>query len=91
MFKCKKCGEIFETPAREPMEKDTGWQGMRCPHCQSENFRMARHCPICGEWTTQDYCEECYGLVADRLEKLRLELDAKKDDFEDIVANHFGW
>jgi len=92
MFKCKDCGNVFDEPATKEMEKDTGYQECACPYCGSDYYVSAKLCPICKqEYTDQDFCESCCEKVRLVLNDLKERLGADQNDFEDIIANHFGW
>lgn len=91
MFKCKDCGNFFKEPNRTPMEEDTGYVEQTCPHCGSDYFEEAHACPICGEPTTEDFCQGCYDIVKEGLEALKEKLGATQDNLEQIIVNHFGW
>ena len=91
MFKCNECEKFFSEPVIGQMEQDTGYVEQTCPHCGSDYFEEAIKCPICGNPTTQDFCQDCYDTVSKKLSDLRSELNANQSDFEDIIANHFGW
>ena len=92
MYKCLDCGNFFEKPNRAPMEEDTGYVEQTCPVCGSDYFEEAKLCPICKEnYTTDDFCAECYDTIAHELERIRFDMGAEQSDFEDLIANHFGW
>lgn len=91
MFKCNDCNKFFEQPVVGEMEQETGYVEKSCPFCGSDYFEDASPCPLCGEPTTEDFCQDCYKKVSDRLNELKAELGADQDQFEDIIANHFGW
>lgn len=91
MYKCSECEKFFNEPIIGQMEQDTGYVEQTCPHCGSDYFEEAIKCPICGNPTTQDFCQDCYDTVSKKLSDLRSELNANQSDFEDIIANHFGW
>lgn len=91
MFKCKDCGRFFEKPIVCEMEKDTGYVEQTCPYCESDYFEEAHACPLCGEPTTEDFCQGCYDIVKEGLEALKEKLGATQDNLEQIISNHFGW
>lgn len=91
MFKCKDCGRFFEQPIVCEMEKDTGYVEQTCPHCGGDYFEEAHACPLCGEPTTEDFCQDCYDIVKEGLEALKEKLGATQDNLEQIISNHFGW
>lgn len=91
MYKCSECEKFFNEPIIGQMEQDTGYVEQTCPHCGSDYFEEAIKCPICGNPTTQDFCQDCYDTVKEGLEILKEKLGAEQSDFEDLIANHFGW
>lgn len=91
MFKCNDCNTFFNEPCVSEMEKDTGYVEQTCPNCGSDYFEEAHACPLCGEPTTQDFCQDCYDTVKEGLEILKEKLNADQYDFEQIIANHFEW
>lgn len=90
MYKCEHCGMFFQTPT-EFYEADTGFREYRCPHCGDDHFEDAHECPICGELTTGDFCDDCYQQVNETLSRLKDEMRMTQDQLEDIVSNNFGW
>ena len=59
MYKCDKCGGVFDTPLRitEDFGYDTclgyvpAYQYAReCPYCGSQYYYVAEQCEECGEW-----------------------------------------
>lgn len=92
MYRCNHCGNYFEEPEAGEMEPDTGYTPQGCPICGFDDFEEVHMCPICWKnYTTEDFCEECYANVSAGLNKLKEELGATQREFEDIIANHFGW
>lgn len=91
MFKCNDCNTFFNEPCVSEMEKDTGYIEQTCPNCGSDYFEEAHECPICGNPTTQNFCQDCYDTVSTGLNELKSKLNADQGDFEDIIANHFCW
>lgn len=62
MYKCMKCGEVFD-------EYTADWEThdeMACPSCYSpDDYEEARECKKCGDWFTEDegegnLCGECF-------------------------------
>lgn len=92
MYKCNECEKFFNEPVIGQMEQDTGYVEQTCPYCGSDYFEEAKLCPICKEnYTTDDFCTECYDTIARELERIRSDMGAEQSDFEDLIANHFGW
>ena len=52
MWICNDCGAVFENP-REYYEHDTGYYGMDCPHCGSDDIDEAKRCSECDEWVNE--------------------------------------
>lgn len=90
MIYCNNCKRFSEEPGRSSMEAETGYVSLSCPVCGHEDFEDARTC-VCGEPTIGQYCEYCYDTVSTTMKKLKEELKFEQDDFEQIIANHFGW
>ena len=66
MYKCKQCERLFDTP--EFVKERTGVfsEGRAeeievgiCPNCGSETYENVYPCEICGEYTEDDFCEDC--------------------------------
>lgn len=91
MYKCNECEKFFNDPVIGQMEQDTGYVEQTCPHCGSDYFEEAHECPLCGEPTTEDFCQGCYDIVKEGLEALKEKLGATQDNLEQIISNHFGW
>lgn len=92
MYRCNECGVFFENPVREEMEPDTGYSEQVCPQCRSDYFEEAKLCPACGEsYTVDDYCDECMEELKAGLLELKDELGITQEDFEQMIAAHFGW
>lgn len=53
MWICNDCGAVFENP-REYYEHDTGYHGMECPHCGSDDIDEAERCAECDEWVNEN-------------------------------------
>ena len=94
MYKCCECGEIFENPARSPMEEDTGYVEQSCPCCGSDDYEEVYACPVCGEYTSEyrgTLCKQCHEeLIAEPLRKtIRALVEAGMDEYsamDEIVA-----
>jgi len=90
MIYCNECKNYAEEPYKGRMERETGYIPLTCPHCGSEDFIEAKYC-TCGQPTYQDFCDDCYGAVKVALKELQENLELEDSEFEDIIANHFGW
>lgn len=90
MIYCFNCRTYSDEPLVERQCPDTGFTPIVCPKCLSDNFIDAKVCN-CGEPAYGDFCDECYKTVTDKLTELKEELKLNDDDFEQIIANHFGW
>lgn len=89
-FYCNTCKKYFSEPVVTNRDSETGCYDVLCPICGSDSIDESNRC-TCGNPTTQDFCEECYGKVKVALDKLKEELNFDQDKLEDIIANHFGW
>lgn len=95
---CEQCKEVVELVVEE--DTDT-FDGVRCttdvsyycPYDKNHNVVGISQCPICGNdmGENDSFCEDCYEIVRLALNSLKEELDCSQDDFEEIIANHFGW
>lgn len=95
---CEQCKEVVELVVEE--DTDT-FDGVRCttdvsyycPYDKNHNVVGISQCPICGNdmGENDSFCEDCYEIVSLALNSLKEELDCSQDDFEEIIANHFGW
>ena len=87
MWICNECVAVFENPS-EYYEHDTGYHGMDCPICGSDDIDEAKRCAECDEWVNEKnlvngLCPACiekhandYGTVkaygADRKEAVEI-------------------
>ena len=91
MYYCESCKHYFDEPARSEAEADTGYVEQTCPICGNDSYIPAKMC-VCGKNPTHgDFCDECYEMVKEELEELKMKLGFEQDDFEQIISNHFGW
>ena len=91
MYYCESCKNYFDEPARSEAEADTGYVEQTCPICGNDSYIPAKMC-VCGKNPTHgDFCDECYEMVKEELEELKMKLGFEQDDFEQIISNHFGW
>lgn len=102
MYICKECGKVFEEPV--VMYDDPSPSGISlsagayeyhaCPYCESDDVGEAVECPCCGEYHDYDdgiVCKECRDGIAGELDEIRIRNGFTKDDFEQVVAEIFGW
>ena len=104
MYICTECGEVFEEPVM--IKDDPSPAGVSltsgyyvyesCPHCSSDRIEEAEQCKCCGEWYDHNkgsdvLCDDCYDTVEMKLEKIRQDHGLTKDDFEQVIAEIFGW
>ena len=76
MYKCKRCGEIFEEPW-ETYEKETGARESGCPYCGSDYYDDTYICAECGDYGAYELgglCEECKAAVFDELTQIKRRL-----------------
>ena len=77
MNECNRCRKIFESPV-ERFEADTGYREMTCPYCGDDDISEAHECPICHtNYTSEDFCQECYDTVNQSLTELNSERHRK--------------
>lgn len=90
MYKCEKCGRLFDTPEHVTVRTGVFSEGRAeeievgyCPHCGFDMYDNVYHCEICGEYTEDDYCEDCIedmkGCMAVALENFRKRHGDAKD------------
>lgn len=65
MYKCLKCGAVFEETKVKSYDSQTGWYDERCPICESEYFDEVGHCLKCDEYfplgeMVGSICKECF-------------------------------
>ena len=68
MFKCEKCGQLFENPLtiKEEVGEFGGvpaYQNFSVSPCCEESYVEVEKCKICGEYSEDDYCEKCKNNV----------------------------
>lgn len=103
MYICK-CGAVFSEEDAVKVYDDPSPVGVGlpegaysydvCPCCESDDFGEAVECPCCGEYHDYDdgiLCKECSEGIAEELEEIRIRNGLTKDDFEQAVAEIFGW
>lgn len=89
---CNNCKSYLdETDIWRTCEPDTGFKSSGCRRCGSEDIVECNACPICGSATVEDFCDDCYKTIKTGLNALQEEIGADLGDFQDIIANHFGW
>lgn len=101
MYECKRCEHQFDAPevyTDDPSPAGVGlpsgaYEYEKCPYCGSGDIVEAQECPACETHHIRDgiLCDDCVKWLADELEKLRVTLNLTMDDFQDEIANHFGW
>lgn len=96
MYKCNRCGYLFEEPIRrverhrEVDYMDAEWF-YQCPNCGSGNYDEAGMCEKCGEYHSNDgpLCDDCReDLIYEIRElggKYRITEDELKDVLEEII------
>lgn len=73
MFKCEKCGELFENPLtiKEEVGEFGGvpaYQNFSVSPCCEESYVEVEKCKICGEYSEDDYCKKCKNDVQKRFQ-----------------------
>ena len=73
MFKCEKCGELFENPLtiKEEVGEFGGvpaYQNFSVSPCCEESYVEVKKCKVCGEYSEDDYCEKCKNNVQKRFQ-----------------------
>ena len=69
------------------------YEYITCPFCGSDILEEAAQCRSCEEYFIGDetICPHCRKEVGDQLEEIRLNMKLTKDDFEQVIAEYFGW
>ena len=93
MWICNDCGAVFENPD-EYYEHDTGYHGMDCPHCGSDDIDEAKRCAECDECVNEEKLVN--GLCAACIEKHAADYETVKayggDRKEAVEINRlFAW
>lgn len=101
MYICKKCHTMFEEPKIEYDDPSPAgvslpsgrYQYIYCPTCGSDWIEDAKNCPTCGDWHVENgiLCGECVNILTHELEQIRIKFNLTKDDFEEAIANNYGW
>lgn len=101
MFKCEKCGKVFEKAAKSYYTEFMGechgrdsfmdFEVWHCPNCGSEDIAEAFKCEICQEWNIE---EKLHGGVCDACidkERANVELVMKigEHNTEEVEINGF--
>lgn len=103
MYICCECGQTFdEEEVRVEKELMGEYWGenayaetYHCPYCGADDFTEAHKCNVCGEWFEQESieetCEECRSKLSKDLHELKNKYDMTWDDFQQFIADVFGW
>ena len=101
MYMCEVCRNEFEQPVvtfDDPSPAGVSlpsgsYRYESCPSCGSDRIGVASECPSCGEYHDRDgvLCADCAAELGSILDRIRTEFNLTKDDFEEAIANHFGW
>lgn len=103
MWKCEECGSVFDGDDAAKEYDDPSPVGValpqgryeywRCPSCGSDDMTEAHQCKSCDEYTDgiSTLCDDCKSELADALDGIRHKMNMTVDDFEDAVAESFGW
>ena len=87
MYKCKKCGNLFENVGKSIFDigYDPDYDGCApsCPDCGSDDYIEVKPCKICGEYVGSSahfgLCEKCEKetekIVGERLTAMCSELE----------------
>ena len=66
MYKCKQCERLFDTPETVAIRTGVFSEGRAeefevgiCPNCGSETYENVYPCECCGEYTEDDFCDDC--------------------------------
>lgn len=97
MYKCKKCGEVFETPSVKRLRNTVEYWGSIsyedheeeiCPCCGNDDFEEVYECTICGEYHFDDelacnnVCDECAEEYSGNLDIVYKAFDNRDDRME---------
>ena len=96
MYKCKKCGNIFENTSLGVY--DSGYDPevdgyiSDCPDCGSDDFIEVEPCRVCGDYVCSDayfkMCESCEANVRKDMKKKLFEFCKNLEDYEfDILED----
>jgi len=66
MYKCARCGELFEEPNTY---EEYGITYGECPHCGSEELTELEQCKGCHEWTKETFGGLCRFCIGDAIVK----------------------
>lgn len=70
MWKCNDCGRVFIDPMskvdRENLRRNIY---AACPYCESDMVTKGQECEVCGEFTEDDFCDDCINDIGDVIEK----------------------
>lgn len=65
MYRCFQCRKLVDEPSieREAVGEFHGHRAYEssavCPYCGGHEFYEVERCPICGQYTSEEYCKDC--------------------------------
>ena len=102
MYVCNYCGKMFEEPSLihdDPSPSGVGlpsghYTYQACPYCGDEDIEGTSHCVSCEidfSGNGECLCDDCKKELADALDEIRKDMKLTQDDFEQAIAEYFGW
>lgn len=62
MFRCKRCGHLFEDGEQAVWVESHGESFDGCPLCNGD-YEEVQPCEICGAYSENEYCPDCVKRV----------------------------
>lgn len=95
MYKCDKCGYVFEEPIErreDPSPAGVSLSGGHytyyyCPKCSSEEITAVVECVNCGAYIEEGevLCEDCMEEFREKLAEIGKEMSMDQDELEDVI------
>ena len=96
MYKCRKCGNIFENTSKSRNDRryDPEYDGCvsNCPDCGFDDYIEVEPCRVCGKYIGSDnfkrMCSDCENMVRNDMKKELFEFCRNLKDYEfDILED----